>query len=88
MGAVANRDVANAGGPAAPLFKPEEDTMRTTIESQRQELNRTTASHTRSAGASSSSPKPFHCYERMETTEYAETTIRVMRTPLVCERIT
>ncbi len=62
--------------------------MRAAIEPQRQELNRAPVSHTRAAGASFSSPKPSHCYERMETSEYAEATVRVTRTPPVCERIT
>lgn len=88
MVAVANHDIANGDGPAAPSVKPEEDAMRAAIEPQRQELNRTSISNTRSAGASFSSPKPPNCYERMETSEYAEATVRVTRTPAVCERIT
>lgn len=60
--------------------------MRAALEPQRHAPSSTTASDTPPAGAAKTLPKARSCYERMETVENAEATIRPEQTPPVCER--
>ena len=61
--------------------------MRAAIEPQRHAPHRTVVSEPQPAGSARTSPKTPNCYERVETTEHAEATVRATQSPAVCERV-
>jgi hypothetical protein len=58
--------------------------MRAAIEPQRH-APRTVVSEPQPAGGAK--PTTPNCYERVETTEHAEATVRATQSPPVCERV-
>lgn len=60
--------------------------MHAAPEPQRHAPQPATARETRAVDAAKTLPTPPNCYERMETVEHAEATVRSSQTPPICER--